>query len=396
MPQSLVFWKILSCLVVFWHVSPGPLLAHATEASSSDNVFMIHIGKTGGSSLKSWIRSHLSGKVIMNSHNLRLGDRKNAKYIFLVRDPVDRWISGYLHTLNTCCVESHLRWTLLNAFAMYPSPTAFAEALYQDPEAFKAASSMFHVHRGFHFYLGKIKNHLQDILWVGDLGNLKNHTANLSKMMGVVVTEPPGRLNTVHDLAGKFLHHSNIQFLKNVSWNARCNIERYVSRDYDILDLLWKRGLIQSRYERRCANHNLKSVTIFTNLSSQNVSGNVFGQCTQKNCTRRSCVAIKSAIMSKISMSSTSFRHIFAADDRLINSKASTSAEHFDVRSPHVASVRSPEQVFGFVQIGAVIESRHIQVSHQQGSMNYFASVLSLQFRSNGKIDVGNVLCSFF
>ena len=61
----------------------------------------IHIGKTGGTAIKKLLART---KISFHSHGFLLGKGDPGDtYVFFVRDPVERWVSGYLSRLRQGC-----------------------------------------------------------------------------------------------------------------------------------------------------------------------------------------------------------------------------------------------------------------------------------------------------
>lgn len=66
------------------------------------DIKILHIGKTGGSSLKQSFKYNKSHKYNLSlcTHSARLNENFDGKYVFFVRDPVNRFISGFISRLR--------------------------------------------------------------------------------------------------------------------------------------------------------------------------------------------------------------------------------------------------------------------------------------------------------
>ena len=103
----------------------------------------IHIGKTGGTyfvnNMPEMKNAPFNGYSIFNHwHNLKLGnlnsdtqghEKENHRSIFFVRDPVDRWISGFMSRYRVGC-PSHCHLgdeEEMQTFHLFPTPNSLAE-----------------------------------------------------------------------------------------------------------------------------------------------------------------------------------------------------------------------------------------------------------------------------
>lgn len=67
--------------------------------TTSPNIHLLHIGKTGGSAVKHAVAEHLDGsfgRLVLHPHKTRLRDIPAGEgVIFFVRDPLTRFVSGF-------------------------------------------------------------------------------------------------------------------------------------------------------------------------------------------------------------------------------------------------------------------------------------------------------------
>lgn len=248
---------IVMCLIVGLHVT-----------QSTDTVHFVHIGKTGGTAFKDAIKQKLpdnwicSGKSTPPSddsipllfyghgHGFNVGDGSPGdKYIFFVRDPVERWVSGFLSRLRQGC-PSHChrhnkedKW-----FRIFPIPNALAEALVPgNSTATKANDVLRHTRDGFEHYLKHLKKYKDDILMVGQMHSAFHDINRFLHMYGI----PP----LVHPI--DFVHHNpkSLHNLTNLSHLGRCNLEEWLTKDYEIMDFLYAEKFISFPYLRHCQRH---------------------------------------------------------------------------------------------------------------------------------------------
>jgi len=85
-------------------------------------IHFLHIGKTGGSAIRSAIqrKSFLSGDMLFSSsamvlthgHNFRLKDVPKGEYaFFVVREPISRFVSGFYSRLRKGYPKNNNPWS---------------------------------------------------------------------------------------------------------------------------------------------------------------------------------------------------------------------------------------------------------------------------------------------
>ncbi len=139
--------------------------SHAPK--TADQTVFLHIGKTGGTFLKS-----LAAAASDAPENLTLGSHgdtlistikkfgRKRKLVFFFRDPQDRFISGFNARLRQGRPTYDVTWTTAEAvaFSFFKTPVALAEALYANDEHLKSAarfamSSIFHLKHNYAHFL---------------------------------------------------------------------------------------------------------------------------------------------------------------------------------------------------------------------------------------------------
>lgn len=127
----------------------------------------LHIGKTGGTFLKSIAKAscceqndlHLGshGETLINSVK-NFG--QNRKLAFFFRHPEERFQSGFMSRMRQGRPTYDVNWTAAEAvsFSFFKTPNELAEALYsEDDQRFSAArfafSSIFHLKHNYKFFL---------------------------------------------------------------------------------------------------------------------------------------------------------------------------------------------------------------------------------------------------
>jgi len=231
----------------------------------------IHIGKTGGSSAKIQLSTALesvnltmqSAGLRVNQHLVTLGDQPQGCYTFFLRDPVERWVSGFLSRARQgcpshCSLQSREERVMFHNF---PTPNALAEEFYSGTgTAFKANRLSIHIRESIAFYLSPptsstmatrrnrlraFEANLKQILFVGSIENLDNDLDTLLKILGV-----PVKTKRLH--IHRHSNPSQLDQLARLSNKGRCMLERKLALDYELIDQLREKGFTEQRYEKQC------------------------------------------------------------------------------------------------------------------------------------------------
>jgi len=228
----------------------------------------IHIGKTGGSTVKEWliqaypgVREGVHSKqgggqnsqwrfgnltFLLHGHMFKLGDGGPFDcYAFFVRDPVERWVSGFLSRLRK---QSHGHgsghWSSQEkaAFHRYPKPEALAKALgSHDPDERAKALEANHANgqtsHGLSYYLPKVEKYMDRILFVGNVHTLDTDFKRLCEVSGL----PEGQPINMEPQNPMPAAQAELQHLTPKSEKE---LKRFLKKDYAVLDKLAKHGLL--------------------------------------------------------------------------------------------------------------------------------------------------------
>jgi hypothetical protein len=173
----------------------------------------LHIGRTGGTALNHAL-SPYSRRLgaIFHGHDQSLQKiRPGESVVFLVRDPVERFVSGFNNRLRKGRPRRVLEWTRgeQRAFARFKTPNALAEALSaEDPAAAVAAAAAMndiaHTGRRLSFWLDSpayLRQRAGDVLFVSATHTLDEDFPQLLRTLGLrdtvrLPTEPFDRYAT--------------------------------------------------------------------------------------------------------------------------------------------------------------------------------------------------------
>lgn len=166
-------------------------------------VHMLHIGKTGGTALKAALAKASTPRVrfIVHKHGVSLADIPVGEpCFFVVRDPVTRFVSGFLSRQRQGRPRHDFPWNSAEqaAFAAFATPNKLAIALSSPDaarrrEAETAMADILHVGDHYSRWLGNqnyVRQRRSDILLVGSQERLDRDVALLSELLDVTIVLP--------------------------------------------------------------------------------------------------------------------------------------------------------------------------------------------------------------
>jgi hypothetical protein len=199
---------------------------------------VMHIGKTGGTALKYALREHESEsrlRLEFRGHDVTLAQIPvGERYMFIVRDPLDRFISAFNGRLREDRPRYHYPWREEEraAFAIYRTPDELGRALSaaEAAERTSAARAMVgigHVNTPYSFWFGDdaaFEARLDDLFFVALQDRLDDDFELLSRKLGL-----PASARLPED---ETLRHGTPEgFETTLSDEARENLERWYAWD---------------------------------------------------------------------------------------------------------------------------------------------------------------------
>jgi hypothetical protein len=206
---------------------------------------MLHIGKTGGTALK-----HVFGgldpalgryEVIVHRHADGLAQiPEGDKVFFVVRDPVERFVSGFNSRLRQGRPRYDAPWSDAErvAFSDFASPDRLGRALSSEDaaeraRAYAAMSVIRHVRDSYWDWFENwelVQSRAQDILLIQWLPDLTRTFPRLRELLGL-----PDTVRLPSDAVTR--HRSPAGAERTLSDRARGNIERWYERDLAFVEL---------------------------------------------------------------------------------------------------------------------------------------------------------------
>jgi hypothetical protein len=219
-------------------------------------VHFLHIGKTGGSALKHAFRAYPPEgryQVVFHKHGVRLRDiREGEAFMFLVRDPISRFVSGFYSRQREGRPRRVSPWSPEEkaAFERFATPNELAVAI-TSPEvaerkaAHAAMSGIAHVRSSYWLWFedeAYFRSRASDLFFIGFQERLSEDFEILRSRLGL-----PEEARLPFDAT---LAHRNPENLdKRLSTEAVENLERWYARDFEFLACC--RELIDARPEIR-------------------------------------------------------------------------------------------------------------------------------------------------
>lgn len=208
-------------------------------------VCVLHIGKTGGTAVKGMLEEHLrahpDAPIELFAHDMTLArlktERPDCRVVFFVREPVERFISGFNSRLRKGQPRYLSEWTPeeARAFDRFRTPNALGLALSSNSREEKDAAedamrAITHARLGLSHYLGgpALLEELQDrILFIGSQTTLDDDVAVLRGVLGI----DPALALPQDDVAA---HRSPAGMSRELQPEALANLHRWYAADYQI------------------------------------------------------------------------------------------------------------------------------------------------------------------
>lgn len=207
-------------------------------------VHMLHVGKTGGTALKYVLRRNKQtpAYVIMaHPHRVRLADLPPwDEFFFFLRDPVDRYVSGFNSRLREGRPRYVRPWTPRErwAFQRFHTAEELAIALGSEDPATRATAkramrSIRHVRNGFQTWVGDeklLRRRRRRLLMVGRLETIDQDFQRLKTLLRLPEqAQLPQQERAAHRDPGTAP--------RTLSAQARANVASWFDDDYRMLDI---------------------------------------------------------------------------------------------------------------------------------------------------------------
>jgi hypothetical protein len=212
----------------------------------------LHIGKTGGTAIKSALKPHQVTSrhaIVLHGHRFTLREMpRGDKAIFCLRNPVTRFISGFYSRQRQGQPRHFERWTPEEAvaFAQFETPNQLAVSLSStnNAERLHAESAMRNIGHVRNLYSQWFESEeyllsrASDIFFIGFQETLADDFETLKLMLGV-----PATVKLPDDDIGA--HRNPAHLDKKLGVQAIENLHRWYAEDFRFFNLCREiRGLV--------------------------------------------------------------------------------------------------------------------------------------------------------
>lgn len=230
-------------------------------------VHFLHIGKTGGTSIKYALdySSHgekrkkikkpfITNKYIIfcHRHSFKLKNTlKGEKYFFVVRDPIDRYISGFYERKRKGKPLGFQKWTdeEKEAFYNFKTPNQLAVSIsHKDKvirkKAIKAMNNIKHVNTSYWDWFGEpnyFLSRIGDLIFVINQKKLDYDFIKLKKILKI-----PDKNKLPKDNLNQ--RKSPSEHNKNLEPKAIENLNNWYLKDYEFIRLLKEKKFIDFEF----------------------------------------------------------------------------------------------------------------------------------------------------
>jgi len=229
------------------HNEPVRTQLNMNEQQDKPIVHFLHIGKTGGSAVKYSINHSCTEspyQIMFHSHGVKLRNIPGGeKVIFILRDPVSRFVSGFYSRLRKGKPRYYNPWNSGEkaAFSIFTTPNHLAGALsswnlIRRYKAHAAMSRIQHLRNSYVKWLESeayLLSRQDDILFIAFQERLVNDFEILKKILGC----PASASLPVDDRAA---HRSPDDHDTRMDKRAVSNIKKWYRHDYHFIDVAWQ------------------------------------------------------------------------------------------------------------------------------------------------------------
>jgi hypothetical protein len=206
-----------------------------------ERIHMLHVGKTGGTALKAGLaEAHPErARLMLHGHCVSLSDvPAGESCFFFVRDPVSRFVSGFLSRQRQGRPRHDCPWTEAEreAFARFATANALALALSGPDEdrrrAGEAMAGITHVRDHYWRWLCDepyLRKRWPDLLFVGSQERFDSDVAALSTLLKSPIVPPRDEVGA---------HRNPDHLNRHLDAEAIANLKAWYSADYACLRVL--------------------------------------------------------------------------------------------------------------------------------------------------------------
>lgn len=208
----------------------------------------LHPGKTAGTAVKHALKSAPTSPTYdleLHTHGVRMVDLpRRDPFFFVVRDPVDRFVSGFWGRQRQGRPRHNNPWSPDEAvaFARFETPQALADALGGSADdraaAVHALGSIDHVRTSYWYWFGgpdAFRRRAPHILFIGYQETLDRQLPDLAAVLGLPPLEVPRDDVAANRTAGVSSPSSAAG--AGLTDEARARMREWFAADYEFIEL---------------------------------------------------------------------------------------------------------------------------------------------------------------
>ncbi|MEZ5586116.1 MAG: sulfotransferase family 2 domain-containing protein [Sedimenticolaceae bacterium] len=221
------------------------------DVPTNENFGFLHIGKTAGSSVRQLIRlsaDHGYSPPTVFGHAARLPpilrEYPRIKIGFVIRDPIERTISGFQSRLRQGRPTNQSLWSVeeATAFAFFADAASFLSALVSDADerlksaALFAEKSIRHIARNYVFHLKDVeflKRQRERIFFCRPIDEISNSVHELFEPCGIPREFVEQHYRPAHAGGG-----STERILAALDGRTQTDLKRHFAAEYEIYNYL--------------------------------------------------------------------------------------------------------------------------------------------------------------
>ncbi|HTX46742.1 MAG TPA: sulfotransferase family 2 domain-containing protein [Solirubrobacteraceae bacterium] len=226
---------------------PAATSASSREQAGKPRAHYLHIGKTGGTAIIAALGPLTDAgpyEIVLDGHDVDLRQiPAGEKFFFVVRDPLERFVSAFCDRQRRSRPRYDVGWTLEEerAYGLFSTPDSLGCALSSPDEGLRAAAheamtSIYHVrHSYWHWFEDPeyFNSRLGDVLFIMWLPSLHSLFPQLCAILGLrEAPELPSDDVGAHRNPG-----SGSRYLSDC---ATQNLEQWYKRDYEFVRICSK------------------------------------------------------------------------------------------------------------------------------------------------------------
>jgi len=213
------------------------------EKNKKQKVHFLHIGKTGGTAiktaLKEYLDSNLKYSIILHNHGTSLKDVPEGEYVvFFLRDSISRFISGFYSRQRKGQPRYNSEWSNdeRKVFEKFNTPNEVAIALADSFSPYHGLSLLamegvqhFRPYRDWYINCAYFESRSNDILFVGFQESLESDFSKLKKILEI----PKDALLPTDDVNA---HKNPINLDKSIDKESRIALEKWYDNDFIFIE----------------------------------------------------------------------------------------------------------------------------------------------------------------